>query len=405
MRRRNFLRFTGVAGALAVAGCVGGDSDGSDDQNNDETESTPTPTATQTPTSDEDTGEESSGEGSSDEASNEDESSQSSGEYVYEEPTAAVEAFVQAFHDSDVDGFFALTYDEGELDFSRDDIDEQYLTNNAPEIEEIELAERDGDTATVEVELVPPDADSSSQSTFELRLADGGWRIASISQAEPQGEMPRASFEVEVQQGTATIVLEAGESIPAGELYVRGDGIEPTGVWHELAEDSELGPDDMVGAGMAVSVDVDDEYSIQIVWESDDQSATLLSASGASNSESATGTERVDEYLSDTDNYDGTIADMTGKEAVTVTTGDVEDSDPTFAFDPPAIRIDAGTTVTWEWAGDAGHSVTHEEEMFNSEVMSGDGTTFEHTFEETRTYLYHCIPHKALGMKGAVVVE
>lgn len=408
MRRRDVLRLTGAVGALAVAGCVGGDDDSdkeaADESEDGETDSTPTPVPTQTP-DETDSGEES-------DTSSEAESSESSGEYDYEEPTAAVEAFIQVFHDADVDGFFALTDDEGELGFAEETVDEEFLTNNAPELQEIELTERDGDTATVEVSLIPPEADAALQNTFELRQADGGWRISNISESEPPSEVPQAAFEVEVQQGTATISHDSGPSISADELYVRGDGVEPVGVWHELAKDADLGPDDEVSRGMSVTVDVEDEYEIQVVWEREDQSATLTSVAGASNSgsdsggrsESNSGNETVDDYLEETDNYDGTIEDFTGEEAVTVKVGEIGGTDQVFAYDPPAIRIDSGTTVTWEWTGDGAHSVTHEEEKFNSEVMA-EQAQFEHIFEQTGTYLYHCLPHKALGMKGAVVVE
>jgi plastocyanin len=34
----------------------------------------------------------------------------------------------------------------------------------------------------------------------------------------------------------------------------------------------------------------------------------------------------------------------------------------------------------------------------------GSDVTFEHTFEETGTYRYLCVPHESLGMVGAVHV-
>jgi pseudoazurin len=43
--------------------------------------------------------------------------------------------------------------------------------------------------------------------------------------------------------------------------------------------------------------------------------------------------------------------------------------------------------------------------MFDSGIQTGDGTTFSQTFDEPGTYLYHCIPHRSLGQKGAIVVE
>ncbi len=115
----------------------------------------------------------------------------------------------------------------------------------------------------------------------------------------------------------------------------------------------------------------------------------------------------IESYLADVPNWDGEIEDFTGEDDVDIQNGDGEaiGTEGTFVFEPPAITVDAGTTVTWEWVGGDGHSVTHEEEEFDSETITGDGETFEYTFEEGGLYLYYCIPHRSLEQKGAVVVE
>jgi halocyanin-like protein len=110
----------------------------------------------------------------------------------------------------------------------------------------------------------------------------------------------------------------------------------------------------------------------------------------------------VDEYLSDANQYDGSLQDMTGQESVTVEVG----AGNGLAFAPAAIQVDPGTTVTWEWTGEGGgHNVIHEEGAFDSgDLVSEEGHTFEHTFEEEGSFRYFCRPHKGVGMKGAVVV-
>ncbi len=113
----------------------------------------------------------------------------------------------------------------------------------------------------------------------------------------------------------------------------------------------------------------------------------------------------VEEYLSDTDNFDGSLEDATGQGEVTVQTG-TEANGGNFGFGPAAVRIDSGTTVVWEWTGEgASHNVVDEDGAFESELTDEEGFTFEHTFEDSGTVLYFCTPHKAVGMKGAVVVE
>jgi len=112
----------------------------------------------------------------------------------------------------------------------------------------------------------------------------------------------------------------------------------------------------------------------------------------------------VEEYLADVDNFDGSLEDATGQSEVTVQVGTGANGG-NFGFGPAAVRIDAGTTVVWEWTGEGGsHNVADEDGDFESELVGDEGHTFEHTFEESGVSLYNCTPHKGVGMKGAVVV-
>jgi halocyanin-like protein len=127
----------------------------------------------------------------------------------------------------------------------------------------------------------------------------------------------------------------------------------------------------------------------------------------------------VDEWLTETeiggadDSYDGEIVDERGADSVSVDVGS-EGNGGAFAFGPSAVAVSPGTTVVWEWTGNGGlHNVEAEPEdqlgESDYEFGSGDpvseaGTTFEFTFDESGIALYHCEPHLAVGMKGAVVV-
>ncbi|SHH03307.1 halocyanin domain-containing protein [Halobaculum gomorrense] len=109
------------------------------------------------------------------------------------------------------------------------------------------------------------------------------------------------------------------------------------------------------------------------------------------------------EWFSNTDNYDG-VVDRTGQSSVTVEVG-VEANGGYYGFGPAAVRVDPGTTVTWEWTGQGStHNVVAEGGAFESELVAEAGHTFEHAFESAGVYRYACTPHKPLGMKGAVVV-
>ena len=108
-------------------------------------------------------------------------------------------------------------------------------------------------------------------------------------------------------------------------------------------------------------------------------------------------------WFSNVSNYDG-VADRTGQSEVTVEVG-AQGNGGGFAFGPAAVRVDPGTTVVWEWTGKGGvHNVADEAGSFTSEYSDEAGYTFSHTFDAEGVALYSCVPHKAMGMKGAVVV-
>ncbi len=119
--------------------------------------------------------------------------------------------------------------------------------------------------------------------------------------------------------------------------------------------------------------------------------------------------ERLDTFLSEENAllYDE-IEDHTGESSVTVMVGA---GDQGTAFDPPAIRITSGTTVTWEWTGQGGgHNVVPAEnsdfsDFGESEIIDEEGHTVENTFDETGVALYVCEPHQSLGMVGGIIVE
>lgn len=114
---------------------------------------------------------------------------------------------------------------------------------------------------------------------------------------------------------------------------------------------------------------------------------------------------QYDGWLDDVDNYDGTH-DYRGEDEVTVRVGA---GDNGLRFGPAAILVDPGTTVVWEWTGEGGaHNVVADDETFNSgDPVSEEGTTFEYTFADAAegdTFNYRCVPHEAIGMKGAVAI-
>jgi halocyanin-like protein len=119
--------------------------------------------------------------------------------------------------------------------------------------------------------------------------------------------------------------------------------------------------------------------------------------------------DEVDSYLNDNDAnlYGGGAVDEKGSDSVSITVGA---GDQGLAFDPAAVIVSPGTTVTWEWNGEGGaHNVINADSAVDSfdsgESAEGADITFEHTFESTGNNPYYCTPHQSLGMHGAVIVQ
>lgn len=73
-----------------------------------------------------------------------------------------------------------------------------------------------------------------------------------------------------------------------------------------------------------------------------------------------------------------------------------------FAFVPDELVVAAGATVTWTNRDGVAHTVTAEDEVFDSGLVDKEGT-FELTFDEAGTYSYFCQIHPS--MTGVIIVE
>lgn len=137
--------------------------------------------------------------------------------------------------------------------------------------------------------------------------------------------------------------------------------------------------------------------------------AGAAAAAGAAATATAAGQDGPDYggWFDDVSNYDGTTVDETGSSEVRIEVG-ASGNQGNFAFSPPAVRVDPGTTVVWEWTGQGGaHNVVEAEESgghYASELLEESGATYSLTFESEGISKYFCDPHRSLGMKGAVVV-
>ena len=72
-----------------------------------------------------------------------------------------------------------------------------------------------------------------------------------------------------------------------------------------------------------------------------------------------------------------------------------------FAFDPAAVEIPVGATVTWTNTGAAPHTATASDGTFDSGELA-PGATFSHTFTAAGTFPYVCQIHPQ--MTGTITV-
>ncbi|MEX2246864.1 MAG: plastocyanin/azurin family copper-binding protein [Dehalococcoidia bacterium] len=70
-------------------------------------------------------------------------------------------------------------------------------------------------------------------------------------------------------------------------------------------------------------------------------------------------------------------------------------------YEPRHLTINQGATVTWKFTGDLPHTVTHDEDAFDSGTL-GRGDEYALTFEDPGEYAYYCTLHHA--MQGTIVV-
>jgi len=113
------------------------------------------------------------------------------------------------------------------------------------------------------------------------------------------------------------------------------------------------------------------------------------------------------DWFDDVDNFSGPgdTVDATGQDTVTVEVG-VQANGGAFGFGPPAVQVDNGATVQWEWTGEGGgHNVVSDGggPLDSGEPVANAGVNYEFTFDEDGIFNYYCDPHLGLGMKGSVV--
>lgn len=123
-------------------------------------------------------------------------------------------------------------------------------------------------------------------------------------------------------------------------------------------------------------------------------------------------TSATDHHDEGTDHHDeGTPVGPSSAAEVVMRT---EGSEQHFA--PHVVWIEPGGTVTWRLESgshdavayhpdnDAPRRVPDGTDAWETELLTEEGATAEHTFETEGVYDYYCMPHEGVGMVGSVIV-
>lgn len=267
MERRTLLSALAAAGTATAAGCLG-EQDPAEERNETTTDGTVT----------------------------------DDGDGPSRGPEATAEAFLEAFTGGDATRINELIHDEGPIEEIASS-EAQELASRSITVERTETVESDEEEATVEVlfrtgDMVEVGAAAVSQ-TLELRVQDGEWRVWSRS-STPRGESsiaPGAVFEVDHAGETATISHQGGDRVRADALFVRGDGLDATGSWAALGGEASGERDGTaaVVAGDSLTLGVDAEFAVRVVWEPDGGTAvTMTEVAAATSTQSVTANDDDD---------------------------------------------------------------------------------------------------------------
>lgn len=272
--RRQLLSALGATGVAGLAGCSGLVGSGEESPDSEETPATP------------------------DDSDSDNTDAETPGSVVesYLETLVVEETlFSELAHsavveeDIEIDGFETTVVEEG--------LSREYLVENG-DVEEADADTLlDGDTAVVEANgTVRNNGEPQEELTLYYIVAtEGGeWRVVGEDyergeQRDDEGDesvTPAVTFAFDytADQQQVTIAHSSGDSVPAGNLYIRGEGIADgyQGSWDEI-EGSDYAPDDSMSAGNRLTIGVTGtDFELVVVWESESgsDSATLAEYEG-----------------------------------------------------------------------------------------------------------------------------
>lgn len=97
---------------------------------------------------------------------------------------------------------------------------------------------------------------------------------------EPSMDQLDVTFAFAYDDGRLTITHDGGSPVPAGELLVRGEGLR-IGPEYRWSHERRYDVDEPITGGDELSLSVDDDYDIAVIWDGDgDREPTLAGDTG-----------------------------------------------------------------------------------------------------------------------------
>jgi hypothetical protein len=211
---------------------------------------------------------------------------------------------VAAFDDGDKQAIIDAYHPNSPSTPNRDNI---YFPQSAA-LDDLTVVERASDSAVLRADVTLTDDSGETEQvvhTYELRPSDGEWDIyvfvvgtelpdtGTETGGETGTDAPAVAFEMEYEEsqsegaatGVLTITHTSGDTLNASNVSIRGSGI----VAVDGAAPDVTSPDtrwatatgvEEIAAGNAITVGVEADYEVLVVWETGDTSAILVTNTG-----------------------------------------------------------------------------------------------------------------------------
>jgi len=173
-------------------------------------------------------------------------------------------------------------------------------------VDDFTVVERSSDSAIVRTDVTLTDDNGDTESvvhTYELRPNDGEWDIyyfvvgteipSTTTETSSETErLPRVTFAAEYEEsqteetatGVLTITHTSGDTLSGSNIRIQGEGITANGATTDVTsagtEWAIATGDQEISAGDSITIGVQNDFDVRIVWKSGDRTTVLERSTG-----------------------------------------------------------------------------------------------------------------------------